>query len=247
VAGPLSLTVDASVEKHSWKGRTLGICASLGLQTSALLVLGVAPLVSLNDLPRPERVERGMTIPVIEIFSIPVPPPEGRARTSPASPNATHPRAPSEFVVPTRFSDEIATKEALEDFGDPEGVDGGMPFADVGTPDDTWVPAPPVAPPPAPSGPVKIGGDITPPRKRVHVSPVYPPVALQARVQGTVVVEAVIDERGNVVNLRVLHSIALLDAAALDAVRQWEYEPTYLNGRAVPVVMSVNVEFRITR
>lgn len=158
------------------------------------------------------------------------------------------PRIPSRIVAPTEFSDEISIEQSLEDFSQDfsDGVSGGVPYASVGTPPDGWT-APPPEPPPAPTGPVSIGGDITPPLKRLHVSPVYPPIALAARVQGTVVLEAVIDADGNVVNLKVLHSIPLLDRAALEAVRQWKYEPTYLNGRPVPVVMSVSVDFQLTR
>ena len=56
-----------------------------------------------------------------------------------------------------------------------------------------------------------------------------------------------IDEEGNVVNLRVLVSIPLLDGAALEAVRQWKYEPTLLNGSPVPILMTVSVKFELGR
>jgi protein TonB len=79
------------------------------------------------------------------------------------------------------------------------------------------------------------------------VNPAYPPLAAAARVQGTVLLEATIDEEGNVVNLMVLRSVPLLDGAALDAVRQWKYEPTLLNGSPVPVLMSVSVRFELGR
>jgi protein TonB len=79
------------------------------------------------------------------------------------------------------------------------------------------------------------------------VNPLYPPIAAAARVQGTVVLEATIDENGNVVNLTVLRSVPLLDGAALEAVRQWEYEPTLLNGSPVPILMTVSVRFELGR
>ncbi len=60
-----------------------------------------------------------------------------------------------------------------------------------------------------------------------------------------VVIEATIDPSGRVADARILRSIPLLDQAALDAVRQWEYTPTLLNGVAVPVTMTVTVQFRI--
>jgi periplasmic protein TonB len=243
VAGPLSFTI-ASVKRPSWKGRALGLCASLGLQTGALVALGVAPLVSFDGLPEPQMSETVRMVPVIEASVVPPAAPSKRSRVRS---NAPRPHIPSGIVVPTRFSDEIPIEEALEDADDDfgEGVIGGVPYASVGAPDEGWKPSP--VDPPAPTEPVTVGGDITPPRKRIHVSPVYPRVALQAHVQGTVVLEAIIDRDGNVANLRVLQSIPLLDGAALEAVRQWKYDPTYLNGRAVPVVMSVNVEFQMTR
>jgi TonB family protein len=86
---------------------------------------------------------------------------------------------------------------------------------------------------------------IQPPRKTRHVPPVYPPIALAARVQGIVIIEATIDAKGSVTNPRVIRSIPLLDAAALEAVRQWEFTPTYLNGIAVPVIMTLTVNFTI--
>ena len=71
--------------------------------------------------------------------------------------------------------------------------------------------------------------------------PVYPPIARAAGIQGIVIIEATIDADGRVVNARILRSVPLLDQAALDAVRSWEYTPTTLNGVPVPVVMTVTV------
>ncbi len=96
-----------------------------------------------------------------------------------------------------------------------------------------------------PGEPIRVSGDIAPPRKIRNVSPVYPPNAIEARVAGRVVLEAIIDPEGNVTNVRVLESIPLLDQAAMDAVAQWKYEPTELNGVAVPIVMTVTVNFAL--
>ncbi|MBA2260980.1 MAG: energy transducer TonB, partial [Acidobacteria bacterium] len=84
---------------------------------------------------------------------------------------------------------------------------------------------------------------IKPPSKIHDVRPVYPQDALDARVSGLVILEAVIDAQGNVRSARVLRSIPLLDQAALDAVRQWRFTPTLLEGIAVPVLMTVTVNF----
>jgi protein TonB len=92
---------------------------------------------------------------------------------------------------------------------------------------------------------VHIGGDIKPPRKVVDVAPVYPPLARAARVEGIVILEAVIAEDGSVRDVRVLRPQALLDEAAIEAVRQWRFTPTLLNGQPVPVVMTITVAFKL--
>ena len=75
--------------------------------------------------------------------------------------------------------------------------------------------------------------------------PVYPPVAQSARVQGIVILEAVIGPNGNVTEVKVLRSVPLLDEAAITAVKQWQYTPTLLNGVPVPVIMTVTVNFTL--
>jgi protein TonB len=92
---------------------------------------------------------------------------------------------------------------------------------------------------------VRVGGDIAEPKKLRDVKPVYPAIAQAANVSGVVILEAVIDEQGNVANARVLRSIALLDQAALDAVYQWKFVPTLLNGVPTPVIMTVTVNFSL--
>ena len=101
--------------------------------------------------------------------------------------------------------------------------------------------------PPRPSGnaPVRVGGNVKVPTKLVDVRPVYPPDAQAARVQGVVIIEATIAPDGTVGDARVLRSIPLLDQAALDAVKQWKFEPTIVGGTAVPVIMTVTVNFSL--
>jgi TonB family protein len=92
---------------------------------------------------------------------------------------------------------------------------------------------------------VRVGGRIEPPIKMNDVKPVYPAIAKNAGVTGAVIIEATIGADGKVIDARVLRSIPLLDQAALDAVRQWEYRPTVLNGVAVPVIMTVTINFKL--
>jgi TonB family protein len=90
---------------------------------------------------------------------------------------------------------------------------------------------------------VRPGGRIMPPKKIKDVPPVYPALAQSAHVSGAVTIEATIGTDGKVVDAKVVHSIPMLDQAALDAVRQWEYLPTMLNGVPVPVLVTVTVNF----
>lgn len=121
--------------------------------------------------------------------------------------------------------------------------------------DPSW-PAPPAPPPPpllpcrpasevVSQPPVRVGGNIRPPTKTKDARPVYPDDARAARVQGVVILEATIDADGRVAQACVLRSVPFLDAAAVDAVRQWEFTPTLLNGVPVPVVMTVTVNFTL--
>ena len=120
--------------------------------------------------------------------------------------------------------------------------------------------APPPPPPPPPplsqddwaakfmvdgKTPVRLGAAVAPPRGRTDVKAAYPEVAMNAGVQGEVVVDAVIDTAGNVTSTRVVKSIPLLDQAALDAIKQWKFVPAMLNGAPTPVVVTMTVNFTL--
>lgn len=106
----------------------------------------------------------------------------------------------------------------------------------------TYAPAPPSW-----SGmqPVRIGGEVRQPIKVRDVKPLYPPLAQEARVQGLVILEGLIDTQGNVADVKVLRGVPLLNDAAVEAVRQWRYRPTLLNGVPVPVIMTMAVTFTL--
>jgi TonB family protein len=91
---------------------------------------------------------------------------------------------------------------------------------------------------------VRVGGQIKTPTKIKDVPPVYPAIARSARVAGTVTIEATIGADGKVIDAKVVKSVPMLDQAALDAVRQWEYSPTLLNGVPVPITMTVTINFK---
>ena len=93
--------------------------------------------------------------------------------------------------------------------------------------------------------PVRIGGDVKPPKKIKHVDPVYPPEAKEAGIEGIVIIDAIVDKEGKVGHAEVVRSVPELDQAALDAVLQWEFEPTYIKGKAVSVRFTVTINFTL--
>jgi protein TonB len=121
--------------------------------------------------------------------------------------------------------------------GVPGGVEGGMAGGVPGGVVGGVLGAEPTR------APVRIGGHIKAPRLLHRVDPVYPMLARQARIAGRIELEATVDERGYVRDLRVVRGIPLLDQAALEAVRQWRYQPLLLNGEPQPFVLRVGVNF----
>ena len=93
---------------------------------------------------------------------------------------------------------------------------------------------------------VRVGGAIPEPRKVKNVSPVYPDIARQARVQGVVILECTIGPDGRIEHVTILRGVPLLDAAAVDAVKQWVYTPTLVNGAPARVIMTVTVNFKLS-
>lgn len=113
-------------------------------------------------------------------------------------------------------------------------------------------PKPPVVKDPAPAvpthtGPVRVGGRVRQPQLIREVKPSYPALAVSARVQGVVRIEAIISRDGVIRDARVVSGHPLLVAAALDAVRQWRYRPTVLNDEAVEVALALEVNFTLSR
>ena len=156
--------------------------------------------------------------------------------SAPLSPDA----APT--VAPTGVTPESDRADAAAPSGPMGGVENGVRSGVDGIGIGT---APPPPPPPAPPPPMRLHAGMKAPFKIVDVAPVYPPVAQRARVQGVVILEAVIDAQGRVASVHVLRSIALLDQAAVDAVKQWRFTPALLNAEAVPVVLTVTVNFTL--
>lgn len=194
----------------------------------AIAAVVIVPLLAAEALPQVPSMMAFVAAP-------PPPPPAAQAVEAPVvdiNPNAAPIEAPAQIAPETGF-----------DLSSVSGVEGGIAGGVVGGIVGGLLEAPP--PPPPPPEPVRVGGNIQAPTKVTNVDPRYPPVAQAARVQGVVILEAVIGPDGRVTDVKVLRSVPLLDEAAIEAVRQWTYTPTLLNGVAVPVIMTVTVNFQL--
>jgi protein TonB len=210
-------TVPLSLFTHSL---AIGVVIAL-----PLLAPAVMPAVLANDSP--EWIHA--------VLPPPPPPPKLRPidRVEPAPNPDAAPTAAPEGIAPEKPSPESGWEDAQPG----PGVINGIP-------DPLAIVAPP-PPPPVDQKPLRVGSTVRAPQKIRDVQPVYPHLALISRTQGVVIIEATIGADGRVINARVLRSANLLDNAALEAVRQWEFTPTLLNGVPVPVIMTVTVAFEL--
>ena len=227
--------VDPSVKVGDRSFRSLPV--SVLLHATAVAAVALVALTSTERLPTPPAV-----MAFVAPMGTPAPPPPPPPRAAAATrADAT---VPNPAAAPVAAPAEIRPETGLEPptAGVPGGVEGGMPGGVAGAGIVALPEAPPPAPP-APAEPLRIGGNIRPPTRIRDVPAVYPQIAIQARVQGVVIVEADVSAEGKVTDARILRSVRLLDQAALDAVRQWEYTPTLLNGIPRAVVMVVTVNF----
>ena len=122
-------------------------------------------------------------------------------------------------------------------------VDPSMLGSATGT--SPVIPLPPPADAKPPQTVLRVGPGVREPKRIAGSPPEYPLIARNARVQGVVILEAVINERGEVGRIKVLRSVPLLDNAAITAVQQWRYTPTLLNGVPVSVLMTITVNFTL--
>jgi protein TonB len=179
------------------------------------------------------------------------PPPPSVARVVHVAPRVFTPEkltAPT-FIpkaVPTVSSDAAPPEEAFAAGASaiPGGVLGGQIGGITGGMPSVVAPVAAVPALEAPKRPVRIGGDVKPPRLIYGPAAVYPILASQSHVHGMVVIEAIIDEHGNVIQEKAVSGHPLLIPAALKAVSERKYEPTILDGEPTPVDLRVEVNFQ---
>ena len=212
---------------------------SIGLHLVALFLFLVIPLTARIVLPMVS-----VELPeYVRLAPMPPPPPH----VAPPPPRGVV-RTPVPSTVPTSAPPTIQPEPPATPHYAPSGSDptAGFPPGSVGE-IGLNVSPPSVLMPPVvqKTGPVRLADLPVAPRKTVDARPVYPDIARLARVEGTVVMEAVLDPTGRVTQLRVIRSIPMLDQAAMDAVRQWRYTPSTYGGQAVSVLMTITIRFTL--
>ncbi len=234
--------------EHHRGRNTTTVLGSVVLHSVLIAAVAVVPLLYYDAVPEP-RALRAFFVTPLEIQPPPPPPPPpapGVRRTARAAPRIAS-EQPSGFVAPIDIPTQIRPDEGLDlgvPGGVPGGVEGGVPGGVVGgivggLPQS-------VAPPPPKVAPIRVGGHIKEPIRIKDVRPHYPKLAEQARVQGVVILECTLSPQGKVADVKVLRGVPLLDQAAIDAVKQWVYTPTLLNGIPVPVILTVTVNFTLS-
>ncbi len=233
--------IESDVVAHKTK-QSLTMPISVGIHAVLVLAVVIVPILTSEELPEPTAAVRAFFVePAAPPPPPPPPPPPApRAPTTQRTPVRPVTEAPR-FVAPIEVPEEVRPEAGIDlgIEGVPGGVEGGVPGGVVGG----VIGGLPDAPPPVQA--VRVGGQIKEPKKLKNVPPVYPDIAKQARVQGVVILECTISPQGRVTNVTLLKGIPLLDQAAQDAVKQWVYTPTLLNGVPVPVIMTVTVNFKL--
>ena len=233
-----SLSGESPPPRNAWTGM-----ASLALHAAAVVAVIVLPLLYDQRLPETATEARAFFAKPLEMDAPSPPPPPPLASRVPTRP-VIRPLA-SSFVAPVEIPAEVVPEEGLDlgvEGGAPGGVEGGVPGGVVGG----VVGGLPEAPPPPPARPLRAGIDVREPRRVKNVAPVYPSLAVESHVQGVVVLECEVDARGHVDSVKVVSGNPILIDSAVNAVRQWVYTPTLVNGVPVPILMNVTVTFELT-
>jgi protein TonB len=228
--------------------------AATGVHIVIIAALILIPLYTTGTIQLPNYDDTPLLAPPP---AAPPPPPPAAARAVVPHATSKHPNLTytlGKVTAPASIPKTISLDNAAP-APDLPGVDGGVPGGVAGgqlggslggvlggTGTSVPIPPPPQA---AKKRIVRVGSNLKAPRQTYSVQPDYPVLAKQEHIWGTVVVDAVIDEHGNVVQAHVVRGHPLLISAALNAVLQWKYEPTLLNGTPVAVEMEVNVNFKL--
>ena len=238
--------------------RLWSTCAGITAEALLLVCAALAPLVSPQALPHSRA---------IMAWLLPMTPPPPPAAGDAAKPRPARPSPERLQTVPGRLTEPasippkaaIIVDEPLETsgYGVPGGVytgeRDGVPGGFLSVLQDAAPPAPAVQTPPAPVATpipiapqqVPVGGQVKMARLIYRVEPLYPPLARQMHVSGVVELVGIIATNGRIRELKLLSGNPLLVPSVLEAVRQWIYEPTLLDGKPVELIATISVVFRL--
>jgi periplasmic protein TonB len=245
------------VEGVGKTNKTWTVLLSFGLQILLIVIAIIIPMIYFDALPKSQLTS----------FLVAPPPPPPPPPPPAAAPPKVIKVIPRQFdagrlMAPKAIPKEIAMIKE-EELPPPSaggvvgGVPGGMPGGSIGGVIGGIVGSVPSAAPPPPPPP-KADKPVTPQRIRVggnvqqamlirQPKPVYPPLAKQARISGHVILNAVIGKDGTIKDLTFASGHPLLVPAAMEAVKQWVYQPTLLNGEPVEVVTQIDVNFTLSQ
>jgi protein TonB len=214
---------------------------SITLHVVAVIAMLIVPLTAEVSWPVPAPLHR------LAVATKVVPVPPEIVATVPAprlAPNLPNVIAPTTLEVPL----DVPTPPVGSFVPD-------LPPGGIGPIDPNLLGPPGVPVPRPPSPPVteakpaaqipRVGQGVREPKRIAGAPPEYPAFARNSRVQGVVILEAVINERGTIERVKVLKSVPLLDAAAIAAVKDWRYTPTLLNGAPISVLMTITMNFTL--
>ncbi len=226
--------------QHDKGRKSATFFASLLLHTALVVAIVLLPLIFYNAMPSQEALKAFFVNPLELAAPPPPPPPPPQGQVVRAPMIRVQPQ--QGFVAPVDVSNVIRPEETLE-LGDASaagadaapgsvigGIVGGLPTA-----------------PPPPARVVRVGGQLAAPKLLRQVAPTYPDLARASRVQAIVIVEAEVDTRGYVKTAKVLRGHPLFDEAAIEAVKQWRYQPLLLNGEPTGFILTVTINFNLSQ
>jgi periplasmic protein TonB len=202
------------------------------IAAAILLQAALVSTVILIQMTVPQRFGGFQLLPTTTAAA---PPPLGQLLQQPHPPSKESPakishkaETPAPLAEPEPPKTEETVPEGIAQ-GDPQGAPGGIAGGVPGENGDA----------------VRVGGNIRPPRIIKLVKPAYPAEAIHAHVEGVVLLEATVTATGDVIDVKVISGPPMLIPAAIKAVEEWKYEPTIINGRPVPVILTATVNFSL--
>jgi len=245
-----NLFAEAMLENSSTRPRRRArdFVVSATVQLLLLATLLLLPLY-FTEAPDTHQLNPTLLVPIP-----PAAPPPPAASTRSIAPKRKVSPVAGKLLAPTVIPHRVAQLSEEPDASDLApailpgdgvhgGVPGGQPGGVIGGVLSGAVPPAPAAINSAPKRPVRVGQGVKAPRLILGPQPVYPILARQARISGAVVIDAVIDTQGNIVEMRTVSGHPILALAAMEALRHWKYEPTILGGEAIPVELLVTLTF----